>query len=115
MSWDDAFTSVGASRGQKGDEVWVAAARYVERITFKNSIALYSGLAGTEGSSIDLAGRDFQAGETILDGNQAGRASSGQTALCTFYPALDTVPLLFLASTVMLAAVPLGRLPVLAS
>ncbi len=74
-SWADAFTSVqaGLNAAAAGDQVWVAAGRYVENITLANGVALYGGFAGDEDpATFDLAERDFGANETILDGNQAG-------------------------------------------
>ena len=74
-SWADAFTSVqaGLAAAVAGDQVWVAAGRYVENITLVDGVALYGGFAGDEDpATFDLAERDFGVNETILDGNQAG-------------------------------------------
>jgi parallel beta-helix repeat protein len=72
-SWADAFTSVqaGLHAADPGDQVWVAAGRYVENIMLVNRVALYGGFAGDEDpATFDLAERDLAANETILDGNQ---------------------------------------------
>lgn len=75
-SWADAFTKVqpALNAAQSGDQVWVAAGRYVENITLKNGVALYGGFAGTE---TELGQRNWVVNETILDGNQAGSGVSG--------------------------------------
>lgn len=72
-SWADAYTSVqrALDAAGVGDQVWVAAGRYMENISLRDAVALYGGFAGTESqASFDLADRDFIAHETILDGNQ---------------------------------------------
>ncbi len=74
-SWADAFTSVqaGLDAAAAGDQVWVAAGRYVENITLVDGVALYGGFAGDEDpAAFDLAERDFGVNETILDGDEAG-------------------------------------------
>ncbi len=73
-SWADAFTSVqaGLDAAAAGDQVWVAAGRYVENIRLVDGVALYGGFGGDEdAATFDLAERDFGVKETILDGNQA--------------------------------------------
>ncbi len=87
-SWADAYQTVqpALTATQPGNQVWVAAGRYVERITLKEGVALYGGFAGIEDpATFDLATRNLAAHETILDGNQAGSvvtAPSGATAAC---------------------------------
>jgi len=74
-NWADAFTSVqvGLDAAVDGDQVWVAAGRYVENITLVDGVALYGGFAGDEDpATFDLAERDFGVNETILDGDEAG-------------------------------------------
>ena len=74
-SCDDAFTTVGPAlaAAQSGNQVWVAKGTYVGRITLKEGVALYGGFAGTEDpASFDLADRDLEANQTILDGDEAG-------------------------------------------
>lgn len=71
LSWGTAKKSVAAAlvAARAGDQVWVAAGRYLERIILPDGVALYGGFAGTE-SSPDA--RDSQAHETILDGARQG-------------------------------------------
>jgi hypothetical protein len=69
-SWADAFTSVQAGLDAAGEQVWVAAGTYFERITLKAGVALYGGFGGDEDpATFDLAERDFAANRTILNGN----------------------------------------------
>ena len=52
----------------------VAAGTYVGCITLKEDVGLYGRFAGTEDpASFDLATRNLEANETILDGVEAGR------------------------------------------
>ena len=71
LSWATAKVTVqvGLSAAAPGDEVWVAAGTYVERITLTADVAVYGGFAGNEA---DRSQRDWKANLTILDGNQAG-------------------------------------------
>jgi len=50
LSWTSAFLKVqdGLNASLAGDEVWVSAGAYSERITMKDGVALYGGFAGTE-------------------------------------------------------------------
>lgn len=88
LSWTNAKQTVtaGLAAAAGGDQVWVAAGTYVERITLKADVGLYGGLAGDEDpATFDLAARDFAAHETILDGNQGGSVvtgPAGATATC---------------------------------
>jgi trimeric autotransporter adhesin len=68
LTWSTAKQTVqaGLTLAVSGDEVWVAAGTYVERITLKAGVALYGGFAGTENS---LDQRDWVLHETVLDGN----------------------------------------------
>ena len=82
LTWGTArlTVQVGLNAAIAGDQVWVAAGAYVQRITLKGGVALYGGFAGTE---TDLTQRNWAANVTILDGNQAGSvvtASPGTTA-----------------------------------
>ncbi len=87
-SWADAYQTVqpALTAAPAGTQIWVAAGRYVERITLKEGVALYGGFVGTEDpNTFDLATRNFAAHETILDGNQSGSvvtAPSSATAAC---------------------------------
>jgi hypothetical protein len=80
LTWDTAKKSVtaGLSAAAAGDQIWVAAGSYFERITLKLSVALYGGFAGGEDpNSFDLADRDFAAHKTILDGSKLGSVVTG--------------------------------------
>lgn len=70
-SWALAKQTVqaGLDAASAGDEVWVAAGTYVQRITLKNGVALYGGFTGSETLREE---RDFTTNKTILDGNQGG-------------------------------------------
>jgi len=67
QSWDTAFHKVqdGVNASVTGDDIWVAAGTYAERITMKDGVALYGGFSGAE-TSFDQ--RDWTANHTILDG-----------------------------------------------
>ena len=71
LSWSTARLTVqaGLNAAVSGDQVWVAAGTYVERITLASGVALYGGFTGHE-ASFDQ--RDWTANRTILDGNAAG-------------------------------------------
>jgi len=51
-TWATAYVSVqqGITGAVAGDEVWVAAENYHERITLKAGVAMYGGFSGTETS-----------------------------------------------------------------
>ena len=81
-SWATAKKTVtaGLTAAASGDQVWVAAGTYLERITLKNGVALYGGFAGHE---TDLAQRNWVAHVSSLSGDTSGpvvTASSGATA-----------------------------------
>ena len=50
LTWQTAFTTVreGVDATAEGDELWVAAALYLETIALKSGVALYGGFVGTE-------------------------------------------------------------------
>jgi len=87
-SWSNAFVTVqpALDAAQAGDQVWVAAGRYVERITLKEGVGLYGGFAGTEdAATFDVATRNIAGHPTILDANRTGTvvtAPTGATAAC---------------------------------
>jgi len=70
QTWATAFSTVqdGIDAAGDSDEVWVAAATYLENITLKSGVALYGGFAGTE---INLIERDWANRMTTLDGRQS--------------------------------------------
>ncbi len=75
LAWAAAKQTVqtGLNAASSGDQVWVMAGTYVEKITLKPGVALYGGLAGVEKpATFDMANRLLLTNETILDGNQAG-------------------------------------------
>jgi len=77
LDWDHAKASVGAAiqAAFAGDEIWVAAGVYHERIRNKTSaglsvdVGLYGGFAGTESARDE---RDVAANATVLDGGAGG-------------------------------------------
>jgi len=70
-SWTDAYTDLQSAltAAQSGDQIWVAAGRYVGNFTLALGVQVYGGFAGTEN---ELTQRDWKINETILDGNQTG-------------------------------------------
>ena len=56
-----------------GDEVWVAAGTYSERLAVKAGLALYGGFAGNEGA---IGERDLSANETVISFDGAWQQSS---------------------------------------
>ena len=68
LSWANAKATVWAGLGaaRSGDEIWVAAGTYVERIALQTEVALYGGFAGDE---TDRAQRNWKANATVLDGD----------------------------------------------
>lgn len=71
LAWSDAKRTVGGAlaAARSGDEIWVAAGRYVERIVLKDGVAVYGGFAGVESARAE---RDHHANLSILDAAQAG-------------------------------------------
>ncbi len=67
-SWATAYDSLhdALAAAQSGDQIWVAAGRYVGNFTLALGVGLYGGFAGTE---TELNERDWVANLTILDGN----------------------------------------------
>lgn len=61
--------AASGSEWNPGDEIWVAAGTYVERITLKDGVRLYGGFVGDE-SAIDQ--RNWKSNVTVLDGNAGG-------------------------------------------
>lgn len=88
LGWDTAKQTVtaGLAAATSGDQVWVAAGTYVERITLKQGVGLYGGFVGSEDpSSFSVDDRDLVANRTTLDGNAAGTVVTGPygaTASC---------------------------------
>ncbi len=70
-TWATAYNSLtdALTAAQSGDQIWVAAGRYVGNFTLVLDVELYGGFAGTE---TKLNQRDWVANATILDGNEAG-------------------------------------------
>jgi hypothetical protein len=70
-SWNTAYHTVqaGIDDANLGDEVWVAAGTYVERITLESGVGLYAGFIGTE---FYREQRNWTANLTILDGKYGG-------------------------------------------
>ena len=84
LTWQAAKKTVqaGLNAAASGDEVWVAAGTYVERITLKDGVALCGGFAGGETTRDE---RQWLVNETILDGGDIEEgtvvtAPSGATA-----------------------------------
>ncbi len=77
LSWAQAKATVGAAllAAQTGDEIWVAAGTYHERIRNRVvgelavEVALYGGFEGTE---LSREARDIAANATVLDGDAGG-------------------------------------------
>ena len=71
LTWSTGFTNVqqGINAAVAGDQVWVAAGLYPERITLVNGVAMYGGFAGNES---DLVQRNWKTNSSILDGNRLG-------------------------------------------
>ena len=57
------------SASVSGNEIWVKAGTYTERITLKSGVGVYGGFAGTETSRTQ---RNWKTNVTIIDGNKAG-------------------------------------------
>jgi len=79
-TWADAYVAVqpALDAAQAGDQVWVAAGRYIGCIRLKEGVGLYGGFAGTEDpNGFDLTTRSVAANRTILDGDQAGSVVTG--------------------------------------
>lgn len=70
-SWATAYDTIqnGMTAASSGEEVWVAADTYNERITLKNGVKLYGGFAGTETSSDQ---RNGITNVTTIDGQAGG-------------------------------------------
>jgi parallel beta-helix repeat protein len=70
-SWSTAYLTIGAaiSDAVSGDEIWVASATYVERITLTNGLYLYGGFVGTETTKAE---RNWRSNTTTINGSQGG-------------------------------------------
>ncbi|MCL6519369.1 MAG: M6 family metalloprotease domain-containing protein [Armatimonadetes bacterium] len=70
-TWEKAFLTINdaLSKCIDGDQVWVAAGTYQERLTIRAGIKLYGGFAGTE---VSLAQRKPSTNITIIDGGKEG-------------------------------------------
>jgi len=79
LSWATAHDSLSTAlaAAQLGDQIWVAAGRYVGNFTLAMGVGLYGGFAGTE---TELAQRDWTANPTILDGNRTGAVVTSPAA-----------------------------------
>ncbi len=77
-SWTTAYDSLSAAlaAAQPGDQIWVAAGRYVGNFTLARGVQLYGGFAGTE---TELDQRDWTINKTILDGDQNGSVVTSPT------------------------------------
>jgi hypothetical protein len=71
MSWVLAKRSItnAMATAATGDQIWVAAGTYFERVTVKDGVALYGGFAGTEAT---LDQRDFTKNLSVLNGRTNG-------------------------------------------
>ncbi len=71
LSWDTAYNllDTALAAAHSGDQIWVAAGRYVGNFTLVRGVEVYGGFAGAE---TELTQRDWTANPTILDGNQTG-------------------------------------------
>lgn len=87
-TWPTAKRTVTAAlaTARAGDEIWVAAGVYAERIDLRNEVALYGGFAGIE-TARDA--RDWLANPSILDGGGAGIVVRCQFAGATPATRLD--------------------------
>jgi parallel beta-helix repeat protein len=81
-TWELAKKTViaGLNTAISGDQVWVAAGKYNERVTLKSGVALYGGFIGTE---TDLSQRNFVTNITILDGSKAGKVVTSPSGATT--------------------------------
>ncbi len=83
LTWDTAKKTVaaGITASVSGDEIWVAAGTYLERITLKAGTGLYGGFAGNETVRTE---RNWTTNVTIIDGNKSGSVvTSPSTATAT--------------------------------
>lgn len=80
--WANATSSIEEAQAlaqMYGAVVWVASGTYYGDIiatnafTMRDGVNVYGGFAGNEPSNYDLSQRDFEANETILDGQNARR------------------------------------------
>ena len=71
LSWANSkrTVQVALNAALPGDQVWVAAGTYNERVSLARGVALYGGFAGAE---TDLLQRNWITSRTILDGGAAG-------------------------------------------
>ncbi|HYS56391.1 MAG TPA: right-handed parallel beta-helix repeat-containing protein [Thermoanaerobaculia bacterium] len=74
-SWRTSKKSIRAAMdaSREGEEIWVAAGKYVENIALKPGVKLYGGFAGVE---IFREERNPERNRTILDGKQKGSVIS---------------------------------------
>jgi hypothetical protein len=81
-SWVNAKLTVkaGITATASGDQVWVAAGTYVERVSLKVGVGLYGGFAGSETM---LSQRNWKTNQTILDGDRGGSVVSATAGTTT--------------------------------
>ncbi len=82
LSWDLAKATISAAMtvAKTGDEIWVAAGTYADRVTVKAGVSLYGGFTGAETLRTQ---RNSNANVTILDGGGGGRVVTSQAGTST--------------------------------
>ncbi|NLV46136.1 MAG: DUF1565 domain-containing protein, partial [Candidatus Hydrogenedentes bacterium] len=71
LTWGAAKQTIQAAMNAavSGDQIWVQAGTYIERITIKSGVAVYGGFSGTE-NHVDA--RDIAGNLTVINGANAG-------------------------------------------
>lgn len=103
-TWARAYTTLqeALDQAQEGDQIWVAAGTYYPTVLnglpdfddrnkhfkMKVGVLIYGGFAGTEAADFNLAGRDFEAYETILSGDIGTEGDSSDNAYHVFHHGL---------------------------
>ena len=91
-NWANASSSIAEAQGLAqtyNAVVWVAAGTYYgdttssNAFTMRDGVSVYGGFAGNEPADYDLSQRDFEANETILDGQNARRVLNQPSSFST--------------------------------
>ena len=71
LSWEHSLKTVqkALNISRAGDEIWVVAGTYYERVSLKDGVGLYGGFSGAESARDE---RDWRANATVLDGQHGG-------------------------------------------
>lgn len=88
-SWDYAYQTIqqAINAAVSGDEIWVAADTYYERIALKNGVGLYGGFTGSTETQRNQ--RDWETNETIIDGQDGNSVVTAGSTITSSTTTID--------------------------